>query len=102
MLSVIETAVARTNSLLTADVKSRKYMSVSREAIEEPLKALNIRAKMLAQMSNAMWDILFATEEVANTLAGSILTTKTMRLQTEYIGTRKTRITLNGVPVYII
>lgn len=48
-----------------------------------------------------MWDILMATEEAARTLAGNTLTTKTMWLQSEYIGTQKTRITLHGVPTYI-
>lgn len=34
------------------------------------------------------------------TLTESILTTKILRLQTEYMDTRKTRITLHGVPMY--
>lgn len=45
-----------------------------------------------------MWDILMATEERAKSLAGSILTSKTLRFRTEYISTQ---ITLHKVPIYI-
>lgn len=48
-----------------------------------------------------MWDILLVPEEVEKALVGSTLSTKTMRLQTEYMGTRKTWITLHEVPMYI-
>lgn len=48
-----------------------------------------------------MWDILLATEGEAKKLSGSILTTKSVRFQTEYIGTRRTKITIHGVPVDI-
>lgn len=34
-------------------------------------------------------------------LAGSILTSKTLRFQTEYMGTRNTKVTVHGVPVDI-
>lgn len=38
---IMEAVTARTISLLMADVKSRKFMAVCREAMEETLKALN-------------------------------------------------------------
>lgn len=60
--SVMEAVTARTISLLTADVNSRKIMAVRRETMKDALKALNIGAKMLARRSNAMWDILLATD----------------------------------------
>lgn len=37
-----------------------------------------------------MWDILLTTEDAVKSLAGNILTTKSVRLQTEYMGIRKT------------
>lgn len=58
---------ARIISLLTSDVKrSQKLIGVSKETIEENLKSLNIASKVLARMSNAIWDILLATEQKAN------------------------------------
>lgn len=63
MLSIVETATARSISLLTVDVKTRKFVAVSREAMEEALKALNMMVKVMARRSYAMWDILLASEE---------------------------------------
>lgn len=56
---------------------------------------------MLAKRSNAMWDILIGDTEEAVKLTGSILTTKSLRMQTEYMGTRKTKITLHRMPMDI-
>lgn len=47
-----------------------------------------------------MWDLLLASEE-AKKLAGSILMMKLLWLQTEYMGTRQTRVTLHGAPMDI-
>lgn len=69
--------------------------------MKEGHKGLKIGAKVLARRSNTMWDILLATGEAAKALASSVLITKTLRVQTEYMGTQKTRITLHRVPMYI-
>lgn len=44
--------------MLTNDVVTRKLIGVSREGPEESKN----RATLLAKRSNAMWDILLATE----------------------------------------
>lgn len=54
--------------------------------MQETLKNLNIVAKR----NNAMWDILLGIEETAKGLAESILTINSLRMQIEYMGTRKT------------
>lgn len=69
--------------------------------MEEALTCLNIITKMLARRSNPMWDILLTSEEEAKTLAGCILTTKSVRTQTEYMGAERTKITLHGMPMDI-
>lgn len=94
----LNAVMTRKISLLTSEVKSRKLIGVSREMMEEALKTLNVAPRMLARRSNALWDILLADEEEAKKLAGSILMTKNVRMQTEYMGTRKTRVTVHGVP----
>lgn len=81
----------RTISLLTTDIKSRKLIGVSREAMEEAAKSLRIAPKILARRINALWDLLLATEQEAKALTGNILTTATLRLQTDYMGTRRTK-----------
>lgn len=69
--------ITRTISLLTADVKTLKCIAVNRGMMEEALNSLNNGAKVLDRLSNAMWDILLATEEAAKVLAGNILTSIT-------------------------
>lgn len=100
-LTIKEVIKPRTLSMLTSDVKTHKLIGVSRECMEEALKVLNIHPKILARRSNALWDLLLASEEQAKTLAGSVLFTKSIRLQTEYMGTCRTRVTIHGVPVDI-
>lgn len=93
--------ITRTIYLLTADFKTRKFITVNREMVEETPKVLNIGAKLLARRSNVMWDILVGTAEAAKTLAGSTPTTKSLRLQTKYMDSRRSRITLYRVSMYI-
>lgn len=44
-----------------------------------------------------MWDVLLATEVGAKGPAGNVLTTKALHLQTEYMGTRRKKITVHSV-----
>lgn len=44
---------------------------------------------------------MLSCEENARMLAGNVLTSKSVRLQTEYMGTRKTKMTLHGVAMDI-
>lgn len=74
---------------MTADVNMRTFIVVNREMMEEKLEALNIGARVLARRSNAMWEILLATEKAAKALTGGVHTTKTLRLQTGYMGPGK-------------
>lgn len=63
---------------------------------------MKIGRKVLARRLNALWDILLPTEQEAKQFAGSILTAKSVHFQTEYMSTRKTKVTmLQGVPVDI-
>lgn len=48
-----------------------------------------------------MWDLLLSSEQEAKLLTGSILSPSSLRLQTEYMGIRKTKITVHGVSVDI-
>lgn len=48
-----------------------------------------------------MWDILLEMENKPKKLVRRILTTKSVKLQTVYLGTRKIRITLHGVALDI-
>lgn len=67
--------------------------------MEEALKSLKIGPEILAR--NALWDTLLATEKGAKKLTGSTLATKSVRLQTEDLGTRRTKVNVHGIPVDI-
>lgn len=69
--------------------------------MEEVLKSLYAARNVLARRSNGIWEILLSSEQEAKQLAESILMAKSERLQTEYMGTRKTRLTVHSVPVDI-
>lgn len=69
--------------------------------MEESLKALNITPCILARRSRALWDLLMKSEQEVKDLGGSVLTSKTLRLQIEYMGTRRTNVTVHGVPIDI-
>lgn len=98
---LLEAVTTKTITMLIMDIKTCKLICVNREIMEESLKSFNIEAKVLAQHSNVMWDVLLQIEDAAILLAGSILTMKIVRLQTDYMGQRKTKVTLHGVPVFI-
>lgn len=74
-----------------------KLIGVISETMEKALKSHEI----LARRSNALRDILLATEQEVKQLTSSILATKSILLQTEYIGACKTKVTLHGVAVDI-
>lgn len=48
-----------------------------------------------------MWDIMLPTEKAAKSLAGNLLITKSVKLQTKYMGQRKTKVSLDRVPLII-
>lgn len=66
--------------------------------MEETLKSLQISPRIKAKWLNATWDIMLANE-CEKELASSVLTTKAARLQTEYMHTRRTTVTLHRVPM---
>lgn len=96
VIDAVKTSPITTTPLIT-DVGTQRLIVFSRKIMEEALKTLKIGSKFLTRRCNA---ILLPTEE-AKMLAGNTVTTKSVRLQTEYLGTRLTNITFHGVPVNI-
>lgn len=82
-MTIPEALDARISSLLTSDVKSWKLIGVSKEIIGDTLKSLNNVPKVLARRSNANLGYFLPTEQESKQLAGSVLATAAVRLQTE-------------------
>lgn len=99
--SVMETVNTRAISLLMTDMMSWRFIIISRDGMEEALKSLNIGVKVLARRSNVMWDILLVSKEEVKSLARIVLTMKAVRLQTKFMGTRKTQVILHAMLMYI-
>ena len=89
-------AVQPTNlSLIITDIKIRRLASLKKDKFEELLKAAGIPARYFCRHSFATWDILLPSQELATKLArNSSITTKHYRLQPEYMGRRRIKVTV--------
>lgn len=96
--SVMEAVNTRTISLLTTDVVKEVYWCQQGKNGRDP-KEPQYWSKGFCQEEQRQRG--HTAEEGAKYLAGSILVTKIVKLQTEYMGIRKTRIIVHGVPTYI-
>ena len=76
-------------------------MGLKKETFEELLRKANIPCQYFCRKSFATWDVLLPTEEQAAKLAANNITTKYFRLEPEYRGTRKLRVTICNVPAHI-
>lgn len=94
-----EAVIIRTISLLMNVVTARRLIVISGDTMEEAVKSLQIKPKFLAKRSNTKWDIPLPNVKEANMWTGSVLMYKLVRLQTEYMGSWSTRITLHVVPM---
>lgn len=82
-------------------MNSKIIWRFSKETMEEALKSIRIGLKIHARMSSALCSLLFATEEEGKKLAESTPATKSVRLETEYFETRRTKVAVHGAPVDI-
>ena len=76
-------------------------VGLKRETFEELLKKAGIPCQYFCRKSFATWDVLLPTEHQAAKLAANYVTTKYFRLQPEYRGTRRLRVTICNVPAHI-
>ena len=73
-------------SLVVTDLKTRRLVRLKKENFEDLLRTS---------------DVLMPTEEQAAKVATNNITTKFFRLQPEYMGTRRIRVTVYNVPAFI-
>ena len=85
-------------SLVVVDLKDRKLVGLTKEVFEELLQTADISAQYFCRGSFATWDVQLPTKEQAAKLAESGITTKFFRLQPEYMGARRIRVTVCNVP----
>ena len=84
-------------SFIGTDLRTRRLAGLKKEVFEELLKTAGIPGKYFFRRSFATWDVLLPTEDIAKKLATSNITTKYYRLQPEYRGQRRIKITVCNV-----
>ena len=88
-------------SYVVTDLKTKRLAGIKKDTFEGLLKAADIPAKYYCRRSFATWDVLLPSEDLAAKLAGENVISKYFRLQSEYMGRRKIRITVCNVPIQL-
>ena len=88
-------------SFVVTDIKTRRLAGIKKETFEDLLKAAGISAKYYCRRSFATWDVLLPSEELVTKLARENISSKYFRLQPEYMGRRKIKITVCNVPIQL-
>ena len=96
---LVEQVRPRTISFVVTELKTRRLGGIKKETFEGLLKAAGIPAKYYCRRSFATWDVLLPSQELAAKLAGESINSKYFRLQPEYMGRRRIRITVCNVPI---
>ena len=99
---LVEAVQPKTLSLIVADIKTRRLAGLKKDKFEEVLKAAGIPARYFCRRSFATWDILLPSQELATKLASNnSINTKQYRLQPEYMGRRRIKVTVCNVPIQL-
>ena len=88
-------------SLVVTDLKTRRLVGLKKEGFEDLLRKAGVPCQYFCRMSFATWDVLLPSSEQAAKVASSNIMTKFFRLQPEYLGTRRIRVTICNVPAFL-
>ena len=98
---IAERITPRVLSLVVSDLKTKRLVGLNKEVFEELLRKTGIPCQYFCRKSFATWDVLLPTEQQAAKAAETDIITKHFRLQPEYKGTRRLRVTVCNVPAII-
>ena len=98
---IIEKLEPRILLLVVSDLKIRRLVGLKKEAFEDLLWKAGVPCQYFCRLSFATWDVLLPTKEQATKAATTTITTKFFRLQPEYMGTCRVRVTVCNVPATI-
>ena len=88
-------------SLVVTDLKSRRLVGLKKEGFEDLLRKAGVPCQYFCRRSFATWDVLLPSCDHAAKVASSNITTKFFRLQPEYLGTCRIRVTICNVPAFL-
>ena len=86
---------------MVTDLRTRRLAGLKKETFEELLKTAGVPGKYFYQRSFATWDVLLPSKEIAKKLATHNITTKYFRLQPEYRGQRRIKVTICNVSLQL-
>ena len=98
---IADKIIPRVLSLVVSDLKTKRLVGLNKDSFEELLRKSGIPCQYFCRKSFATWDVLFPTEQQAAKAAERDIITKNFRLQPEYQGTRRLRVTICNVPAII-
>ena len=98
---LIKEVETKTLSFIIMDIKTRRLAGIRKETFEELLRAAGIPAKYFCRRSFATWDVLLPSEELVVKLAGNNVTSEHFRLQPEYMGYIRIKVTVCNVPIQL-
>ena len=98
---IAEKITPRVLSLVVSDLKTKRFVGLNKDSFEELLRKSGIPCQYFCRKSFATWDVLLPTEQQAAKTAEKDIITKHFRLQPEYQGTRRLRVTVCNVPAII-
>ena len=101
MLEIIEKLEPRILSLVVTDLKTIRLVGLKKEGFEDLLRKAGVPCQNFCRRSFATWDVLLPSKEQAAKAASRTISTKFFRLQPEYMGIRRVRVTVCNVPVFI-
>ena len=92
----------RTVSVFVVDKRSRKIVKPAKDMVLRQISSLGVKAQaIIAGASYAFWDILLPTIEEAVALTKKSLENKEFFFRTEYMGRRRTTLSIYEVPSYL-
>ena len=92
----------RTVSVFVVDKRSRKIVKPAKDMVLRQISSLGVKAQaIIAGASYAFWDILLPTIEEAVALTRNPLENKEYFFRTEYMGRRRTTVSIYEVPSYL-
>ena len=98
---IVEKVTPRVLSLVVSDLKTKRFVGLNKETFEKLLRKAGIPCQYFCQKGFATWDVLLPSEEQAAKAAAKDIVTKHFRLQPEYKGSRRLRVTVCNVPAFI-
>ena len=92
----------RTVSVFVVDKRSRKIVKPVKDMVLRQLSSLGVKVQaIIAGSSYAFWDVLLPTEEEAVALTRKTLENKEYFFRTEYMGRRRTTVSVYEVPSFL-